>query len=154
MRAAGSRDGAKGRQPESALRLPGGQMQRLAIPRGIAVNPEVILMDEPCSALDPIATSHIEDLIDELKQNYTVIIVTHNMQQAARVADYTAFLYLGELIEFDETNKMFTTPTKRQTQDYITGRFGWGSISRRKFWGISWPSAPSRSPRLRTKSPG
>jgi phosphate transport system ATP-binding protein len=81
-------------------------------------------MDEPCSALDPIATSHIEDLIDELKQEYTVIIVTHNMQQAARVSDYTAFLYLGELIEFDETNKMFTAPSKKKTQDYITGRFG------------------------------
>jgi phosphate transport system ATP-binding protein len=81
-------------------------------------------MDEPCSALDPIATSHIEDLIDELKQAYTVIMVTHNMQQAARVSDYTAFLYLGELIEFDETNKMFTAPLKKQTQDYITGRFG------------------------------
>jgi phosphate transport system ATP-binding protein len=81
-------------------------------------------MDEPCSALDPIATSRIEDLIDELKQHYTVIIVTHNMQQAARVSDYTAFLYLGELIEFDETDKMFTTPTRQQTQDYITGRFG------------------------------
>ena len=124
LRAAALWDEVKDRLWESALRLSGGQMQRLCIARAIAVNPEVILMDEPCSALDPIATSHIEDLIDELKQNYTVIIVTHNMQQAARVADYTAFLYLGELIEFDETNKMFTTPTKRQTQDYITGRFG------------------------------
>jgi len=124
LRAAAPWDEVKDRLWESALRLSGGQMQRLCIARAIAVNPEVILMDEPCSALDPIATSHIEDLIDELKQNYTVIIVTHNMQQAARVADYTAFLYLGELIEFDETNKMFTTPTKRQTQDYITGRFG------------------------------
>ena len=124
LRAAALWDEVKDRLRESALRLSGGQMQRLCIARAIAVNPEVILMDEPCSALDPIATSHIEDLIDELKQNYTVIIVTHNMQQAARVADYTAFLYLGELIEFDETNKMFTTPTKRQTQDYITGRFG------------------------------
>ena len=124
LRAAAPWDEVKDRLWESALRLSGGQMQRLCIARAIAVNPEVILMDEPCSALDPIATSHIEDLIDELKENYTVIIVTHNMQQAARVADYTAFLYLGELIEFDETNKMFTTPTKRQTQDYITGRFG------------------------------
>ncbi len=124
LRAAALWDEVKDRLWESALRLSGGQMQRLCIARAIAVNPEVILMDEPCSALDPIATSHIEDLIDELKENYTVIIVTHNMQQAARVADYTAFLYLGELIEFDETNKMFTTPTKRQTQDYITGRFG------------------------------
>jgi len=117
-------DEAKDRLHESALRLSGGQMQRLCIARAIAVNPEIILMDEPCSALDPIAASHIEDLMDELKQNYTVIIVTHNMQQAARVSDYTAFLYLGELIEFDETDKMFTTPTKKQTQDYITGRFG------------------------------
>ena len=124
LRAAALWDEVKDRLRESALRLSGGQMQRLCIARAIAVNPEIILMDEPCSALDPIATSHIEDLIDELKENYTVIIVTHNMQQAARVADYTAFLYLGELIEFDETNKMFTTPTKRQTQDYITGRFG------------------------------
>ena len=117
-------DEVKDRLRESALQLSGGQMQRLCIARAIAVNPEIILMDEPCSALDPIATSHIEDLIDELKENYTVIIVTHNMQQAARVSDYTAFLYLGELIECDETNKIFTTPTKRQTQDYITGRFG------------------------------
>ncbi len=101
LRAAALWDEVKDRLWESALRLSGGQMQRLCIARAIAVNPEVILMDEPCSALDPIATSHIEDLIDELKQNYTVIIVTHNMQQAARVADYTAFLYLGELIEFD-----------------------------------------------------
>jgi phosphate transport system ATP-binding protein len=99
-------------------------MQRLCIARAIAVQPDIILMDEPCSALDPIATSHIEDLIDALKQEYTVIIVTHNMQQAARVSDYTAFLYLGELIEFDETNKIFTAPSKQQTQDYITGRFG------------------------------
>jgi phosphate transport system ATP-binding protein len=99
-------------------------MQRLCIARAIAVQPDIILMDEPCSALDPIATSHIEDLIDGLQQEYTVVIVTHNMQQAARVSDYTAFLYLGELIEFDETNKMFTTPLKKQTQDYITGRFG------------------------------
>ena len=124
LRAAALWDEVKDRLRESALRLSGGQMQRLCIARAIAVNPEIILMDEPCSALDPIATSHIEDLIDELKQNYTVIIVTHNMQQAARVSDYTAFLYLGELIEVDETNKMFTTPTKKQTQDYITGRFG------------------------------
>jgi len=124
LRAAALWDEAKDRLHESALRLSGGQMQRLCIARAIAVNPEIILMDEPCSALDPIATSHIEDLMDELKQNYTVIIVTHNMQQAARVSDYTAFLYLGELIEFDETNKMFTTPSKKQTQDYITGRFG------------------------------
>ena len=107
LRAAALWDEVKDRLHESALRLSGGQMQRLCIARAIAVQPDIILMDEPCSALDPIATSHIEDLIDELKQEYTVIIVTHNMQQAARVSDYTAFLYLGELIEFDETNKMF-----------------------------------------------
>ena len=124
LRAAALWDEVKDRLRESALRLSGGQMQRLCIARAIAVHPDIILMDEPCSALDPIATSHIEDLIDELKQDYTVIIVTHNMQQAARVADYTAFLYLGELIEFDETNKIFTAPSKKQTQDYITGRFG------------------------------
>jgi phosphate transport system ATP-binding protein len=99
-------------------------MQRLCIARAIAVSPEVILMDEPCSALDPIATGRIEDLIDELKEDYTVVIVTHNMQQASRVSDYTAFMYLGELIEFDETEKIFTAPDKQQTQDYITGRFG------------------------------
>jgi phosphate transport system ATP-binding protein len=124
LRAAALWDEVKDRLRESALRLSGGQMQRLCIARAIAVQPDIILMDEPCSALDPIATSHIEDLIDGLKQDYTVVIVTHNMQQAARVSDYTAFLYLGELIEFDETNKMFTTPSKKQTQDYITGRFG------------------------------
>ena len=124
LRAAALWDEVKDRLRESALRLSGGQQQRLCIARAIAVQPDIILMDEPCSALDPIATSHIEDLIDELKQDYTVIIVTHNMQQAARVSDYTAFLYLGELIEFDETNKLFTAPSKKQTQDYITGRFG------------------------------
>jgi phosphate transport system ATP-binding protein len=124
LRAAALWDEVKDRLHESALRLSGGQMQRLCIARAIAVNPEVILMDEPCSALDPIATSRVEDLIHELKQDYTVIIVTHNMQQAARVSDYTAFLYMGELVEFDETDKMFTTPVKQQTQDYITGRFG------------------------------
>jgi phosphate transport system ATP-binding protein len=124
LRAAALWDEVKDRLHESALRLSGGQMQRLCIARAIAVHPDIILMDEPCSALDPIATSHIEDLIDKLKQDYTVIIVTHNMQQAARVSDYTAFLYLGELIEFDVTNKIFTAPSKKQTQDYITGRFG------------------------------
>jgi phosphate transport system ATP-binding protein len=117
-------DEVKDRLHESALRLSGGQMQRLCIARAIAVNPEIILMDEPCSALDPIATSRIEDLIHVLKQDYTVIIVTHNMQQAARVSDYTAFMYLGKLIECDETNKIFTAPENKQTQDYITGRFG------------------------------
>jgi phosphate transport system ATP-binding protein len=124
LRGAALWDEVKDRLHESALRLSGGQMQRLCIARAIAVNPEIILMDEPCSALDPIATSRIEDLIDELKQHFTVIIVTHNMQQAARVSDYTAFLYLGALIEFDETDKLFTAPEKKQTQDYITGRFG------------------------------
>ncbi|MGQ4810204.1 Phosphate import ATP-binding protein PstB [Candidatus Entotheonellaceae bacterium PAL068K] len=117
-------DEVKDRLHTSALRLSGGQMQRLCIARTIAVNPEIILMDEPCSALDPIATGRIEDLIDELKWNYTVIMVTHNMQQAARVSDYTAFLYLGGLVEFAETDKIFTAPEKKQTQDYITGRFG------------------------------
>jgi phosphate transport system ATP-binding protein len=124
LHAAALWDEVKDRLHESALRLSGGQMQRLCIARAIAVNPEVILMDEPCSALDPIATSRVEDLIHELKQAYTVIIVTHNMQQAARVSDYTALLYMGELVEFDETDRMFTTPVKQQTQDYITGRFG------------------------------
>jgi phosphate transport system ATP-binding protein len=124
LRAAALWDEVKDRLRHSALQLSGGQMQRLCIARAIAVNPEIILMDEPCSALDPIATTHIENLIDELKQHYTVIIVTHNMQQAARVSDYTAFLYLRELVEFDETDRMFTTPIKQQTQDYITGRFG------------------------------
>jgi phosphate transport system ATP-binding protein len=114
----------KDRLHESALGLSGGQMQRLCIARAIAINPEVILMDEPCSALDPIATARIEDLIDELKRQYTVVIVTHNMQQAARISDYTAFLYLGELIEFNKTDVIFTQPERRQTQDYITGRFG------------------------------
>jgi phosphate transport system ATP-binding protein len=124
LHAAALWDEVKDRLHESALRLSGGQMQRLCIARAIAVNPEVILMDEPCSALDPIAPSRVEDLIHELKQAYTVIIVTHNMQQAARVSDYTALLYMGELVEFDETDRMFTTPVKQQTQDYITGRFG------------------------------
>jgi phosphate transport system ATP-binding protein len=124
LRGAALWDEVKERLHESALQLSGGQMQRLCIARAIAVNPEIILMDEPCSALDPIATSRIEDLIHELKKDYTVIIVTHNMQQAARVSDYTAFMYLGELVEFGETNKLFTAPEKKQTQDYITGRFG------------------------------
>ncbi|PYE99099.1 phosphate ABC transporter ATP-binding protein (PhoT family) [Rhodopseudomonas faecalis] len=109
---------------DSGLSLSGGQQQRLCIARTIAVRPEVILFDEPCSALDPISTAKIEELIDELKENYTIAIVTHNMQQAARVSDYTAFMYLGELIEFDETNRIFTSPSDRRTQDYITGRFG------------------------------
>jgi len=104
--------------------LSGGQQQRLCIARALAVDPEVLLMDEPCSALDPIATTKIEELIHELKETVTIVIVTHNMQQAARVSDYTAFFYLGELIEFGETHKLFTNPEKRQTEDYITGRFG------------------------------
>ncbi len=124
LRGAALWDEVKDRLNDSALSLSGGQMQRLCIARAIAVSPEVILMDEPCSALDPIATGRIEDLIHELKEDYTVVIVTHNMQQASRVSDYTAFMYLGELIEFDETEKIFTAPDKKQTQDYITGRFG------------------------------
>jgi phosphate transport system ATP-binding protein len=108
----------------SGLSLSGGQQQRLCIARTVAVRPEVILFDEPCSALDPISTAKIEELIQELAEDYTIAIVTHNMQQAARVSDKTAFMYLGELIEFDETNKIFTSPHDRRTQDYITGRFG------------------------------
>ncbi len=106
------------------INLSGGQQQRLCIARTLAVEPEVILMDEPASALDPISTAKIEELIFELKQNYTIVIVTHNMQQAARVSDYTAFFYMGELIEYSETKKMCTSPEKKQTEDYITGRFG------------------------------
>jgi phosphate transport system ATP-binding protein len=109
---------------KSAADLSGGQQQRLCIARALAVEPEVLLMDEPCSALDPISTAKIEELIHELKDAFTIIIVTHNMQQAARVSDRTAFFYLGELIEFGETAKLFTTPERRQTEDYITGRFG------------------------------
>jgi phosphate transport system ATP-binding protein len=108
----------------NGLSLSGGQQQRLCIARTVAVRPEVILFDEPCSALDPISTAKIEELIDELKDDYTIAIVTHNMQQAARVSDLTAFMYLGELIEYGETTRMFTTPNDRRTQDYITGRFG------------------------------
>lgn len=109
---------------KSALTLSGGQQQRLCIARALAVDPEILLMDEPASALDPISTGKIEELIHELKENYTIVIVTHNMQQAARVSDYTAFFYMGELIEFTETNILFTHPQKKQTEDYITGRFG------------------------------
>jgi phosphate transport system ATP-binding protein len=114
----------KNRIHESALGLSGGQQQRLCIARALAVEPEVLLMDEPCSALDPIATQKIEELIDELKKKYTIIIVTHNMQQAARVSGKTAFFYLGELIEFGDTDGLFTRPQKKATEDYITGRFG------------------------------
>jgi phosphate transport system ATP-binding protein len=108
----------------SGLSLSGGQQQRLCIARTIAIKPEVILFDEPCSALDPISTAKIEELIDELKDDYTIVIVTHNMQQAARVSEYTAFMYLGELIEYGDTSRIFTQPEKPQTQNYITGRFG------------------------------
>jgi phosphate transport system ATP-binding protein len=108
----------------NGLSLSGGQQQRLCIARTVAVRPEVILFDEPCSALDPISTAKIEELIDELKDDYTIAIVTHNRQQAARVSDFTAFMYLGELVEFGETTRIFTTPNDRRTQDYITGRFG------------------------------
>ncbi|MBX9758752.1 MAG: phosphate ABC transporter ATP-binding protein PstB [Beijerinckiaceae bacterium] len=108
----------------SGLSLSGGQQQRLCIARTVAIKPEVILFDEPCSALDPISTAKVEELIDELKNQYTIAIVTHNMQQAARVSDYTAFMYLGDLIEFGDTSQMFTTPSEKATQDYITGRFG------------------------------
>lgn len=114
----------KDRMSESALSLSGGQQQRLCIARTLAVNPEIILMDEPCSALDPIATSKIENLIDDLKKEYCVIIVTHSMSQAARVSDYTAFMYLGDLIEFGETRQIFERPEKELTENYITGRFG------------------------------
>lgn len=114
----------KDRLNDSALGLSGGQAQRICIARAIAVNPEIILMDEPCSALDPISTLKIEELIEELKSKYTIVIVTHNMQQAARVSDVTAFFYLGELIEVGGTRKIFTNPEKKQTEDYITGRFG------------------------------
>ncbi|HXE95762.1 MAG TPA: phosphate ABC transporter ATP-binding protein PstB [Dongiaceae bacterium] len=117
-------DEVKDRLRTSAMDLSGGQQQRLCIARTIAVQPEVILMDEPCSALDPIATLKIEELVEELKERYTIIIVTHNMQQAARVSDSTAFMYMGEMIESGPTKKIFTTPEKKQTEDYITGRFG------------------------------
>ena len=117
-------DEVKDRLHSSALGLSGGQQQRLCIARAIAIKPEIILMDEPASALDPIATTRIEELILELKKDFTIVIVTHNMQQAARISDYTAFFYLGELIEFDATTKIFTNPAKKQTEDYVTGRFG------------------------------
>jgi len=117
-------DEVKDRLKASALGLSGGQQQRLCIARAIAVEPEVILLDEPCSALDPIATAKIEELMTELKERYTLVVVTHNLQQAGRVSDYTAFLYLGELVEYGKTDELFVRPKKKQTEDYMTGRFG------------------------------
>lgn len=117
-------DEVKDRLDDNALGLSGGQAQRLVIARAIAIEPEILLLDEPCSALDPISTLKVEELIYELKNNYTIVIVTHNMQQAARVSDYTAYLYLGELIEFSDTNTLFTNPQEKMTEDYITGRYG------------------------------
>jgi phosphate transport system ATP-binding protein len=117
-------DEVKDRLHESALGLSGGQQQRLCIARAIACKPEIILMDEPCSALDPIATAKVEELIDSLKERFTIVIVTHNMQQATRCFDFMAFFYLGKLIEFDRTEKIFSTPSQKQTEDYISGRFG------------------------------
>ena len=124
LRQAAIWDELKDRLKKSALGLSGGQQQRLCIARALAVEPEVILMDEPTSALDPISTSKIEDLAQELKQNYTIVMVTHNMQQAARISDKTAFFLLGDLIEFGETDQIFDKPRDRRTEDYITGRFG------------------------------
>jgi phosphate transport system ATP-binding protein len=117
-------DEVKDRLEDSALGLSGGQQQRLVIARAIAIQPEVILLDEPCSALDPISTLKVEELINELKNRYTIVIVTHNMQQAARVSDYTAFMYMGDLVEFGNTDQLFTKPQQKQTEDYITGRYG------------------------------
>ena len=124
LRQAAIWDECKDRLKKSALGMSGGQQQRLCIARALAVEPDILLMDEPTSALDPISTSKIEDLAVELKEKYTIVMVTHNMQQAARIADKTAFFLLGEVIEFDETEKMFSTPTDKRTEDYITGRFG------------------------------
>ena len=117
-------DEVKDRLHENALGMSGGQQQRLCIARAIAVQPEVLLLDEPASALDPISTLKIEELIHELKNDYTIVIVTHNMQQAARVSDYTAFMYMGDMVEFDQTDKIFTNPSQKKTEDYITGRYG------------------------------
>jgi phosphate transport system ATP-binding protein len=124
LRSAALWDEAKDRLEQSALSLSGGQQQRLCIARAIAIRPEIILMDEPASALDPIATAKIEELILDLKKEFTIVIVTHNMQQAARISDYTAFFYLGELVEYDATSRIFTNPGRKQTEDYVTGRFG------------------------------
>lgn len=117
-------DEVKDRLDDSALGLSGGQQQRLVIARAVAIKPQVLLMDEPCSALDPISTLKVEELINELKKEFTIVIVTHNMQQAARVSDYTAFMYVGDLIEFGNTDKLFTKPSMKQTEDYITGKYG------------------------------
>ena len=124
LRGAALWDEVKNRLHESALSLSGGQQQRLCIARAIAVKPSVILMDEPCSALDPIATAKVEELIFAFKDQFTIVIVTHNMQQATRCSDFTAFFYLGHLIEYDRTEQLFTNPTQKQTEDYISGRFG------------------------------
>ena len=124
LRSAALWDEVKDVLQKSAFALSGGQQQRLCIARALAVRPEVLLMDEPASALDPISTSKIEELIYEMKKKYTIVIVTHNMQQAARISDHTAFFYMGNLIEFDSTNKIFTSPENKQTEDYVTGRFG------------------------------
>jgi phosphate transport system ATP-binding protein len=124
LRAAALWDEVKDRLQENAFRMSGGQQQRLVIARAIAIEPEVILLDEPASALDPISTLKIEELINDLKQDYTIIIVTHNMQQAARVSDYTAFMYMGNMVEYGDTDTLFTNPRKKQTEDYITGRYG------------------------------
>lgn len=117
-------DEVNDRLEDSAMSLSGGQQQRLCIARAIAVEPDVLLMDEPCSALDPVATAKIEDLVTELKSKFTIVIVTHNMQQAARVSDYTAFMYIGDIVEFDTTEKIFLNPAKKQTEDYVSGKFG------------------------------
>jgi phosphate transport system ATP-binding protein len=124
LRGAALWDEVKDRLQESGMSLSGGQQQRLVIARAIALEPEVLLLDEPASALDPISTAKIEELIDEMKSRYTIVIVTHNMQQAARISDYTAFMYMGDLIEFGNTDSLFVKPKKQQTEDYITGRFG------------------------------
>jgi len=124
LRAAALWDEVKDRLDDNAFGLSGGQQQRLVIARAIAIEPEVVLLDEPCSALDPISTAKVEELIIELKERYTIVIVTHNMQQAARVSDFTAYMYMGEMVEFDDTAHLFTNPRKKATEDYITGRYG------------------------------
>ena len=124
LRRAGLWNEVKDRLNESGLSLSGGQQQRLCIARALAMQPEIILMDEPASSLDPVSTNHIEDLLFELKERYTIVIVTHNMQQAARVSNYTAFMDLGNMVEFGETDQIFTRPREKRTEDYVTGRFG------------------------------